>query len=286
MASHLASAVDWTTPWMQPWREVGESVSAVLLSGVELHAALNMQVECVGQSRGPSRDRIQTKERAPTPAHSLELPAAEIWTLPQFVPQTELPPGMAYEAFIDRSARCPTRDNLHDFFNGLCWLHFPQAKRRLNQLQAAEIARQASSNLRGPVRDALTVLDENGALLDAPPAIWHALLARDWLQLFVTLRPLWREARLVLFGHALLEKLVHPRKTMVAHVYAAPVAITSIAEADRWLANALCADTLAHKPFAPLPVLGIPGWCAANEDPAFYDDSQAFRVPRSPGINR
>ena len=140
--------------------------------------------------------------------------------------------------------------------------------------------------MRGPVRNALTVLDENGALLDAPPAIWHALLARDWLRLFVTLRPLWREARLVLFGHALLEKLVQPRKTIVAHVYAAPIAITSIAEADRWLANTLCVDMLARKPFAPLPVLGIPGWCAANEDPAFYGDSQAFRAPRSREIAR
>ncbi len=26
-----------------------------------------------------------------------------------------------------------------------------------------------------------------------------------------------------------------------------------------------------------LPVMGIPGWCAANADPAFYDDPQVFR---------
>ena len=34
-------------------------------------------------------------------------------------------------------------------------------------------------------------------------------MARDWQRLFVGERALWAQARLVLFGHALLEKLVH-----------------------------------------------------------------------------
>ncbi len=66
----------------------------------------------------------------------------------------------------------PTRDNLHDFFNGLAWLHFPQAKRCLNELQAAEIdQRRRGRPPRGPLRDALTLFDENGAVLDAPPVL-------------------------------------------------------------------------------------------------------------------
>jgi hypothetical protein len=53
-------------------------------------------------------------------------------------------PGQAYEAHIFQTRSVPTRDNLHDFFNGLVWLAFPQAKRRLNALQAAEIERMVS----------------------------------------------------------------------------------------------------------------------------------------------
>jgi hypothetical protein len=34
---------------------------------------------------------------------------------------------------------------------------------------------------------------------------------------------------------------------------------------------------MQHKPFLPLPVLGIPGWWAPNENPGFYDDTQVFR---------
>jgi hypothetical protein len=52
------------------------------------------------------------------------------------------------------------------------WLRFPQAKRRLNELQA-EIARGGTGATRVPLRDALTLFDENGAVLDAPPALWR-----------------------------------------------------------------------------------------------------------------
>ena len=98
------------------------------------------------------------------------------------------------------------------------------------------------------------------------------------------LRPLWRQAQLVLFGHALLEKLVNPRKPITAHVYRTPLAINMIASSlktlDTWMAADLTADKLAAKPFAPLPVLGVPGWWAENESPLFYEDILVFRPPR------
>ena len=37
----------------------------------------------------------------------------------RFVPQEELPAGMAYEQFIYDTRQVPTRSNWHDFFNGL-----------------------------------------------------------------------------------------------------------------------------------------------------------------------
>jgi hypothetical protein len=198
----------------------------------------------------------------------------------RFVAQSDLPDGVAYEQFIFDSASVPTRDNLHDFFNGLCWLHFPQTKRRLNALQAEQLAAAGIQAVRGPVRDALTLFDENAALLRAPDALWAALIARDWQRLFIDLRPLWREAQLVLFGHALLEKLVSPRKPITAHIYIASGAPESVANWDDWLAQDLSAAALANKPFAPLPVLGVPNWWADNADPVFYDDPQVFRAPR------
>lgn len=246
MAAEALKAIDWEQPWLDLWREPGQRVMQAVLAGAALPEALN-------------------RERA-----------APV----RFVPQSDLPPGEAYERYIFDSVKCPTREGLHDFFNGLCWMRFPETKKRLNQLQAAEIAAAGVAPLRGPVRDALTVFDENAAFLLAPQPLWDALIARDWQQLFIGLRPLWADAQLVLFGHALLEKLVFPRKPITAHVYRAQSAINSIADLDVWVAGDLSAAKLAAKPFTPLPVLGVPGWWAENEDFSFYDDSLVFRPRR------
>ena len=238
--------VDWNRPWLSAWRTPGEAAASRVGAHSSLSEALN------------------------------ESGLASI----QFVPQESLPDGVAYEQFIFETGAVPTRDNLHDFFNGLCWMRFPLTKKKLNQLQAAEIAAAGVAPLRGPVRDALTVFDENAAFLSAPPPLWDALVDRDWLRLFVDLRPLWQQAQLVLFGHALLEKLVYPRKPITAHIYRAQPAMNSIADLDAWVAADLSADKLAAKPFVPLPVLGVPGWWPDNENFSFYDDSFVFRPRR------
>jgi len=239
--------IDWTLPGLLPWYAVGEP------------AWQAAQARSVAQALD-----------ALAPADG-----------PRFVPQAELPAGEAYEAFIFRTGRVPTRDNVHDFFNGLVWLVFPQAKRQLNRLQAAEIARLGIGGTRGPLRDALTLFDENGAVLDAPPALWDALLARDWRRLFVEQRALWTQARLHVFGHALMEKILAGHKAATAHVLCGPGARPSIAADDAAIAQALAAAHLAAKPFTPLPVFGIPGWHAGNCEPSFYDDRGVFRPRRA-----
>lgn len=184
----------------------------------------------------------------------------------RFVAAEALPEGEAYEAFIARTGCVPTRDNLHDHFNRLVWHRHPRVKQRLNQLQAAEIATRGVGATRGALRDALTLFDENGALWpDAPPLLADALVTRDWQALFVAQRALWRQHRFEVFGHALLEQLATaPRKGLTAHVLLGdPLSLTPA----EW----------ARKPFLPLPVLGIPGWWPANEDPAFYEDKRVFR---------
>ena len=251
-AAQALAGIDWQQAWLGGWRGPGQAVQWQVQAGATVAQALN--------------------------AHG----RASV----RFVPQSALPPGMAYEEFIFERGSVPSRDNLHDFFNGLCWMHFPQTKTRLNQLQAAEISADGVRPLRGPVRDALTVFDENAAFLLAPPPLWDALTDRDWRRLFVELRPLWQDAQLVLFGHALLEKLVSPRKPITAHVYRAHPAAPSIAELDAWVAADLSASKLSTKPFLPLPVLGVPGWWPGNKDLSFYDDRSVFRAPPGDAKNR
>jgi hypothetical protein len=262
--AHGLEVIDWSAPWLAHLREKGEFAALQAHESAPLYETLN---QCLTSAV-------------------------------RFVPQSTLPSGVAYEQFIFDTQQCPTRDGLHDFFNALYWDQFPRTKARLNQLQTEQIAQLGSVTQRGAVRDALTVFDENGALLIAPPELWHALIAMDWQRLFVTLRPSWQQARLVPFGHALLEKLVQPRKPITAHVYMAQFTIKNIALKamntsnmsdiaqfytlfDTWIAEDLSAEKLASKPFTPLPILGVPSWWEDNEDLDFYNDETVFRKPRS-----
>lgn len=192
-------------------------------------------------------------------------------TMPRFVEHSLLPHDESYEAFIARTTCIPMRDDLHDLLNGLVWLTFPRTKRRLNELQAQHIAAHGISGKRGPLRDALTVFDENAAVLQAPSDLVDALRRRQWRELFVTRRAQWSSARVVLFGHALLEKLLQPRKPVTAHVWVVDEL------SDDCIASSLDPLRLAAKDFLPLPVLGVPGWWGPNEDPSFYDDAAVFR---------
>jgi hypothetical protein len=230
-------AIDWRAPWLAPYADVAEPVMQQLARGDSVAAALGSTGSVV-----------------------------------RFVPQAELPEGEAYEAFIRRTGRVPTRDNLHDLFNGLVWLRFPALKQRLNALHAAQIAAEGIAPARGPLRDALTLFDENGAWWQAPAPLVRALHERDWHALFVGHRARWSQARLTLVGHALLEKLVQPRKPITAHVW------VSSGQVDD--ARCITAASWSGKPFLPLPVLGVPGWWPASEMPGFYDDAGVFRAAR------
>lgn len=215
----------------------------------------------------------------------------------RFVHQSELPEGQAYEQFIGATGCVPTRDNLHDFFNGLVWLSLPRIKQQLNALQAAQIALAGVGRSRGPARDAATIFDENAALLvvrdsDTARELVEALRGHRWTEgLFARRAQFGADVQPWLFGHALMEKLVAPRKAITAHtrVVVAPDSYFALdwdaqrAWIDETVAAQLAADNLTTASFTPLPVLGVPGW-HEGQDEAFYADTSVFRPKRaSPG---
>ncbi|WP_054021081.1 DUF3025 domain-containing protein [Piscinibacter sakaiensis] len=247
-----ATSIDWTRPWLAPYRADGEAVAVDLAAGWPVHAALERR-----RGADPRRAAL----------------------LPRFVPQAALPPGTAYEAWIAAERAVPTRDDLHDLFNGLVWLAFPALKWALNRRQASEIAGRGVGPRRGAWRDALTLFDENGAWLALPPEAAAAWAAHDWRALFGRHRAAWAAAAPVVFGHALLERLLRPRKALCAHAWRVDAALPGPADPGA-VAGALAAGldvAMAPPRHRPLPVLGVPGWWPANADPAFYDDPAVFR---------
>jgi hypothetical protein len=265
LAAELAQ-IDWSRPWYDAVRPTWEALG---LDGEEFAGAFNR--------------------------HAALLALRNHRALPiSFVPQESLPEGMAYEEFISATGSVPTRANLHDFFNGLVWQTFPGIKRELNALQAAQIAAAGGNKARGPARDAATIFDENAALLvvrasSEGRALVDELRAHCWdAALFERRAMFGPDAQLWLFGHALMEKLVTPRKAITAHtrILFAPDAWFTLDTAaqrawiDDTVAQLLRTEGLSTSGFTPLPVLGVPGWWP-GQDQAFYLDTTVFRPKRA-----
>lgn len=254
-------AIDWHAPWFDALAERGRDA----LLAADWREALSAQAAAAGQVSGRGRAL-------------------------RFVAPQALPADTAYEAFIADTGGVPTRPNLHDFFNALIWLAYPRGKAALNARQAAAIAVDGVQGTRGATRDAATLFDENAALFAcSDPTLGKALRMFDWHTLFVARRADWgRACEVQPFGHALLEKLVAPYPAVTAHAWIVDVPqayfgwtpLARRAWLDARIAPGLASGPLTTRDFAPLPVLGIPGWWPANHDPAYYRDTSVFRPGR------
>ncbi len=262
--SQIDAGVDWSAPWLAALRETGMQVAAQ----PDWREALNRRAVLAG---------LKNQHGHPI----------------RFVSQQDLPAELSYEAYINTTGRVPTRENLHDFFNALIWLTYARVKVQLNALQAAQIARLGIGKSRGPSRDAATLFDENAAILavtdnDTGHNLVSALRHHQWTEVFVQQREQFMvHAEVVLFGHAIMEKLVQPYKAITAHTLVCWVdadfhqldSSGKTAILDSQMATQLSACELRTGIFSPLPVLGVPGWWQ-KQDLQFYADASVFRPKR------
>lgn len=266
MGADFLNGIDWQRPWLMPLLPQAQHI----LQSSDWRAALNDAAASLKNHRG--------------------LPI-------QFVPQSDLPPKIPYEAFISDTGQVPTRDNLHDFFNAIVWLTYPKIKAKLNALQATEISKATNvkaddspnRSRRGKLRDAATIFDESAALLIVRDTeLIDMLRDHRWEDVFMTKRAAFgRDCEVRLFGHALMEKLVSPYKAITAHARAVTeggefFSLEQEEEKRAWIDAKLDCGLhkgLATSDFMPLPILGVPGWCEGQDD-AFYDDTKVFRPKR------
>jgi Protein of unknown function (DUF3025) len=199
--------------------------------------------------------------------------------------------AMQYETSIAATGEIPTRENLHDLFNALQWLSFPQLKSAINAGHAhmLEVRGDTEARARSVPRDVLTMFDESGIIV-ASSDVSLLQLIRDfsWRELFVDRRVQVKQSmRFLLCGHGLLEKSLAPFVGITAKAILLHVDTTTLddaaaldALAAQWLSDA---DNLTDaRNLSPMPLLGIPDWDVRNEDAAFYDNAQYFR----PGYTR
>ncbi len=198
-----------------------------------------------------------------------------------------------YELRVYESAELECRErNWHDLFNVLVWLVFPRAKAALNARHHAAWTADAGAG-RGAVRDALTLFDESGLLvLSAQPELLQLIRDFRWKPLFWERRDaVISDMRFLPFGHALCEKMLSPYRGMTGHALLLEVDAAMLTLPMTELlrrVDAQLADRLADpqalqntRNLAPVPVLGVPGWCGDNVRAEYYDDTGYFRPGRS-----
>lgn len=188
--------------------------------------------------------------------------------------------------------------NLHDIFNALVWLTFPNAKAAINARHYRALTyegiadRVAAGSQRGAVRDVNTLLDESGVIVAYADAGLAGLL-RDfkWKELFWQRREQLRAGMgFYLFGHGLYEKALQPYVGMTGQglllavapeFFAWPLA-QRLAHLDTLLAKHLAdpANCRNTRELSPVPLLGVPGWATENESSAYYDNTAYFRSGR------
>ncbi len=305
------AAIDWQAPWLYHLSQLKYLSNQVLRlseqkDNLDKHAkdsssynttiiAELLNTALLQQTQDLQNQLPQTKPSKDNHAHTLK-----------FVAQGALPEGEGYEPFIATTGKIPTRDNLHDLFNGSIWLTFPKTKALLNYHHMLQIAKsidkQGRNESRGRVRDTITVFDENGAVLVTSDAsISEALIDFNWQKSLVAPRERFdnphlpksdAKAAVYIFGHALLEQLLQPRKPLCAHsviinvtaeFFALSLSERMIfldAKLAEYMHILLSQVDITPRQLAPLPILGIPNFWADNSDASFYNDDYVFRSGR------
>jgi hypothetical protein len=145
---------------------------------------------------------------------------------------------------------------------------------------------------RGAVRDTNTLLDESGVIVVCADEELASLL-RDfqWQELFWHRREQVKASMgFYIFGHGLYEKALQPYIGMTGQGIVLAVEQSfftwplpqQLMHLDKLLADNLalpeyCSNT---RELSPVPLLGVPGWAADNDSPAYYDNTRYFRPGR------
>ncbi len=265
-----------------PWLEAQSRFNAGCFD------AIRDRLDAFNFDHWPSLDALSAYAKALNLANHRGLPIRFV------VPPEDESVATHYEKRIAESGEIATRENWHDFFNAMQWLTFPKSKAAISEMHARLLATPVDgvNKMRSIPRDVLTLFDEGGVIVaSADETLLDHLRNFEWKKLFLERRDdVGRNINFYLAGHSVLEKMLDPFIGVTAkalllkvdHNFFTLPHEAQLHEIDSCAAEWLMkAESLAstHN-LHPLPILGIPGWFAANVSAGFYDDAHYFRVGR------
>jgi len=264
-------------------------VLAAIPDALAAHAAFApyrpAYAEMSNHSRRSGRTVTEMHVRAEPQAKGLT--ATHAASIPRLIP----PPVRALgaldfeRALVERNELIVRPDNLHDTMNAVVWHTFPRTKRAISEIHVS-LGAANTANGRPRRRDVLTLFDEAGAIIVSQRDDLKALhQSHEWKALFVEHRAEFtQDTRVILFGHGTLEQLgAKPHQGLTVKALWLPLApSTPLPEIDAWMAERIANGALlaADEHRLPLPILGVPEWFTANDQPTCYDDTDVFRPLR------
>jgi len=188
------------------------------------------------------------------------------------------------------------RNNWHDFFQYLTWFVFPRTKAAINAMHIPKaqvrIVAGIERGRRTPIENMLSLFDEGGAIvLSSDETLLKLIREFRWKELFWRRRgEVQEKLQCISFGHALYEKALLPYVGMTANcilLYVEePFLQLPLNERLHWLDEHLAAllrrglEYREPQDLQPFPILGMPGWDAANSTESYYDNTEYFRPGR------
>ena len=174
----------------------------------------------------------------------------------------------------------------------LCWQAFPKSRKKINALQIEALEFQPDSE-RGVVRsahlDVLTHLDECGvAVVSSSKAVLDGIRNFSWQEVFIKDRDVFATSvDVVIFGHGLYVQCLEPFIGMTGRCLLLECDVEHFGQSSRQRleeTDQLVAQHIGSirtpQDLSPLPLLGIHGWHADNEDRRFYENQSYFRPGR------
>jgi hypothetical protein len=284
-----ASAVDTERNHVIPW-------NVRLLLASQFFAPLHVPISSLPEGKFPMLEDLNAAlGRRPSPI-TVQNGAPLVFVLQA---RGKLPFELQYEPRCYLRGEVPTRaGNWHDLFNALVWLTFPEMKAAMNarhyRAMTGTVAfeHQTSASERGGVRDVTTLLDESGVIVVSSNIELIRMMKNfEWKELFWhRRREVLAHMRFYIVGHGLYEKALRPYVGMTGHGMLLQVASEfhdlsleqQLVNVDMLVAEQLRDEEKYRIPdeLSPVPLLGIPGWMAENDNAAFYDNTTYFRRGR------
>ena len=194
-----------------------------------------------------------------------------------------------YDAIVFKEKKIPIRkDVLHDYFNALTWLAFPNSKKKLNKKNFTLLEHNYLSGNKNRPRniDLTTLLDESGIIILTNNSFLASLIRqKKWKTVFWDNRDTVKKSfRFFLFGHSLFEKIMNEyigttARALIIFNESLPFEKITVSNVDQILSDYIDQEFFFKnlEKTVAIPLFAIPGWSNHNEKKEFYQENEYLR---------